>query len=314
MLMLSEADDVSVSHGCTGKGNDQIRFELAFHALNPNFEVIAPWRLPAFIERFKGRNDLLKFAAENGIPVSSTPKAPWSMDENIVHISYEAGILEDPDTTPPKELWLRTIDPRDAADEPVEFSIHFDKGVISKVVIGQEEITDSVESFKALNKIGSNAGVGRIDIVENRFIGLKSRGCYESPGITLAIAAHLDLEGLVMDSRVRELRDQFVSLNWARQLYNGMYFSPEREFIDNSIEFSQRNVSGVVRLAAYKGNVTILGRSSDSSNLYSQEDASMDSLEGFSPMDTTGFIAIQAMRLKKYGEQKRKDGAPLSQS
>ncbi|KAL7936600.1 argininosuccinate synthase [Trichoderma chlorosporum] len=303
-----------LSHGCTGKGNDQIRFELAFHALNPNFEVIAPWRLPAFVERFQGRNDLLKFAAENGIPVSSTPKAPWSMDENLVHISYEAGILEDPETTPPKELWLRTIDPRDAADEPVEFSIHFEKGVISKVVIGQEEITDSVESFKALNKIGSNAGIGRVDIVENRFIGLKSRGCYETPGLTLAIAAHLDLEGLVMDSRVRELRDQFVSLTWARQLYNGMYFSPEREFVDNSIEFSQRNVSGVVRLAAYKGNVTILGRSSDSSNLYSQEDASMDSLEGFSPMDTTGFIAIQAMRLKKYGEQKRKDGASLSQS
>ncbi|KAF3072001.1 Argininosuccinate synthase [Trichoderma lentiforme] len=304
----------SVSHGCTGKGNDQIRFELAFHALNPNIEVIAPWRLPAFIERFKGRNDLLKFAAENGIPVSSTPKAPWSMDENLVHISYEAGILEDPETTPPKELWLRTIDPRDAANEPVEFSIHFDKGVISKVVVGDKEITDSVESFKALNKIGSEAGVGRIDIVENRFIGLKSRGCYETPGLTLALAAHLDLEGLVMDSRVREIRDQFVSLNWSRQLYNGMYFSPEREFIDNSIEFSQRNVSGVVRLAAYKGNVTILGRSSDSSNLYSQEDASMDSLEGFSPMDTSGFIAIQAMRLKKYGEQKRKDGAPLSQS
>ncbi|KAJ4858730.1 argininosuccinate synthase [Trichoderma afarasin] len=303
-----------LSHGCTGKGNDQIRFELAFHALNPNIEVIAPWRLPAFIERFKGRNDLLKFAAENGIPVSSTPKAPWSMDENLVHISYEAGILEDPETTPPKELWLRTIDPRDAANEPVEFSIHFDKGVISKVVVGDKEITDSVESFKALNKIGSEAGVGRIDIVENRFIGLKSRGCYETPGLTLALAAHLDLEGLVMDSRVREIRDQFVSLNWSRQLYNGMYFSPEREFIDNSIEFSQRNVSGVVRLAAYKGNVTILGRSSDSSNLYSQEDASMDSLEGFSPMDTSGFIAIQAMRLKKYGEQKRKDGAPLSQS
>ncbi|KAL7913146.1 argininosuccinate synthase [Trichoderma velutinum] len=303
-----------LSHGCTGKGNDQIRFELAFHALNPTIEVIAPWRLPAFVERFQGRNDLLKFAAENNIPVSSTPKAPWSMDENLVHISYEAGILEDPDTTPPKELWLRTVDPRDAAAEPVEFSIHFEKGVISKVVVGQKEITDSVESFKALNKIASEAGVGRVDIVENRFIGLKSRGCYETPGLTLAIAAHLDLEGLVMDSRVRELRDQFVSLSWSRQLYNGMYFSPEREFIDNSIEFSQRNVSGVVRLAAYRGNVTILGRSSDASNLYSQEDASMDSLEGFSPMDTTGFIAIQAMRLKKYGEQKRKDGAPLSQS
>ncbi|KAI0124071.1 argininosuccinate synthase [Xylariales sp. AK1849] len=303
-----------LSHGCTGKGNDQVRFELAFMALNPSIQVIAPWRLPEFIERFQGRNDLLKFAAENNIAVSSTPKAPWSMDDNIVHCSYEAGILEDPDHTPPKTLWTRTVDPTDAPNVPQEFTVHFEKGIPVKVVTGGTVATDSVELFKLLNKIGHDHGVGRVDIVENRFIGLKSRGCYDTPGLTLARLAHLDLEGLVMDSRVRELRDQFVTLSWSRQLYNGMYFSPEREFVENSIKFSQRNVSGVVRLAAYKGHAYVLGRSSNSSNLYSEQDASMDSLEGFSPMDTSGFIAIQAIRLKKYGQQKIKDGEPLSKS
>ncbi|KAI0008712.1 argininosuccinate synthase [Xylariaceae sp. FL0662B] len=290
------------------------RFELAFMALNPSLQVIAPWRLPEFIQRFQGRNDLLKFAAENNIPVSSTPKAPWSMDDNIVHCSYEAGILEDPDKTPPKELWTRTVDPVDAPNEPQEFTIHFENGIPVKVVTADQEATDSVEVFKLLNKIGHDHGVGRVDIVENRFIGLKSRGCYDTPGLTLARLAHLDLEGLVMDSRVRELRDQFVTLTWSRQLYQGMYFSPEREFVENSIVFSQRNVSGVVRLAAYRGNAYVLGRSSESSNLYSEQDASMDSLEGFSPMDTSGFIAIQAIRLKKFGLQKIKDGEPLSKS
>ncbi|KAI1385644.1 argininosuccinate synthase [Hypoxylon trugodes] len=299
-----------VSHGCTGKGNDQVRFELAFLTLNPNLKIITPWRMPEFIQRFQGRNDLLKFAAENNIPVSSTPKAPWSMDD----CSYEAGVLEDPDHTPPKELWTRTVDPLDAPNEPQEFTVHFEKGVPVKVVTASEQATDSVELFKLLNKIGHDHGVGRIDV---RFIGLKSRVAnffYSTPGLTIARLAHLDLEGLVMDSKVRELRDQFVTLSWSRQLYNGMYFSPEREFVENSIDFSQRNVSGVVRMAAYRGNAYVLGRSSDSSNLYSEQDASMDSLEGFSPMDTSGFIAIQAIRLKKYGLQKIKDGEPLSKS
>lgn len=303
-----------LSHGATGKGNDQVRFELAFTALKPSIQILAPWRIPEFIERFQGRNDLLKFAAENNIPVSSTPKAPWSMDDNIVHCSYEAGILEDPDHTPPANLWTRTKDPKEAPNESTEFSVHFEKGIISKVVVGDKEVTDSVEAFKLLNQIGSENGVGRVDIVENRFIGLKSRGCYDTPGLTIARLAHLSLEGLVMDGRVRELRDQFVSLTWSRLLYNGMYFSPEREFIENSVVFCQHNVTGVVRLSAYKGNAYVLGRSSSASNLYSEQDASMDSLEGFSPMDTTGFIAIQAIRLKKFGEQKIKDGQPLTKS
>ncbi|TLS28972.1 hypothetical protein PpBr36_01804 [Pyricularia pennisetigena] len=303
-----------VSHGCTGKGNDQVRFELAFKACNPTIQVIAPWRLPEFISKFQGRQDLLKYAEEKNIPVSSSPKAPWSMDDNLVHCSYEAGVLEDPDHTPPKELWTRTVDPVDAPATPQEFTVEFEKGIPTKVIVDGKETTGSVEVFKLLNKLGHDHGVGRIDIVENRFIGLKSRGCYDTPGLTIARLAHLDLEGLVMDSKVREIRDQFCTLSWSRQLYNGMYFSPEREFVENSIIFSQQNVTGQVRLAVYKGNTYVLGRKSDASNLYSEQDASMDSLEGFSPMDTTGFIEINAIRLKKYGLQKIKDGKPLTQS
>ena len=190
-----------LSHGCTGKGNDQVRFELAFKALNPSLQVIAPWRLPEFCNRFHGRQDLLKFAAENNIPVSSSPKAPWSMDENLVHCSYEAGILEDPGRTPvsafdhflhlltvtqPKDLWKMTLDPLDTPDAPTEFSIHFDKGIPVKVVLGDHEATDSIELFKLLNKIGHDNGVGRIDIVETRLVGIKSRGCYDTPGLTIA--------------------------------------------------------------------------------------------------------------------------------
>ncbi|KAI1808240.1 argininosuccinate synthase [Daldinia bambusicola] len=291
-----------VSHGCT-RSNDQVRFELAFAALRPSLKVIAPWRLPEFCAKFRmGRADLLRYAAEKNIPVSSTPKEPWSKDDNLVHCSYEAGILEDPDHTPPKELWTRTVDPLDAPNEPTDFSIHFEAGIPVKVIVGGQETTGSVAVFKLLNKIGHDNGVGRIDIVENRF------------SHTIARLAHLDLEGLVLDGRVRELRDQFVTHSWSRLLYNGLYFSPEREFLDNSIVFSSKNTTGVVRLRAYKGNVYVLGRSSTASNLYSEEAASMDSLEGFSPQDTTGFIAIQAIRLKKYGEQCDKEGNPLTQS
>jgi argininosuccinate synthase len=301
-----------LSHGCTGKGNDQVRFELAWKALAPGVKILAPWRIPEFIKKFQGRNDLLAYAKEQGIPVSSTPKAPWSMDENLVHCSYEAGILEKPDLTPPKELWKMTVDPLDAPDKPYHFTIHFEKGIPTKIETEDGKVvTESLELFKLLNKIGHDNGVGRVDLVENRFIGLKSRGCYDTPGLTIARLAHLDLEGLVLDGKVRELRDQFVSLSWSRQLYNGMYFSPEREFVENSIVFSQENVNGLVRMMVYKGAAYVVGRSSETSNLYSEEDASMDSLETFSPQDATGFININAIRLQKFGEAKIAAGKPL---
>ncbi|CAG9943521.1 unnamed protein product [Clonostachys rosea f. rosea IK726] len=280
-----------LSHGCTGKGNDQVRFELAWHALAPGIKIIAPWRDSAFIAKFQGRADLLEYARVNNIPVSSTPKAPWSMDENIVH-------LEDPNTAPPKNMWKMTVDPIDAPDKPYHFSIDFEKGIPVKVTTEDGTVaTESVELYKLLNKIGHD--------------GLKSRGCYDSPAATILRLAHIDLEGLTLDSKVRELRDTFVTTAWSRQLYNGMYFSPEREFTEKSIVAAQDGVNGTVKLMAYKGNAYTVGRSSETSNLYSEEDASMDSLDTFSPLDTTGFIAIQAIRLKKYGEAKIASGNSL---
>lgn len=298
----------AVSHGCTGKGNDQVRFELAFYALKPDVKVIAPWRDPEFINRFAGRTDLLNYAAEKGIPVAQTKSKPWSTDENLAHISYEAGILEDPDTTPPKDMWKLTVDPTDAPDVPEQFTVVFKKGLPVKLVYKEGEVTDPVEIFLTANKIARRNGVGRIDIVENRFIGLKSRGCYETPGLTLLRAAHIDLEGLVLDREVRAIRDQFVTPTFARILYNGLYFSPEGDYTRALIEPSQKTVNGQVRVQAYKGGLMILGRSSDTEKLYDAQAASMDELTDFDPTDTTGFIAVQSIRIKKYGEAKVERG------
>ncbi|KAJ5616779.1 hypothetical protein N7537_001893 [Penicillium hordei] len=305
----------AVSHGCTGKGNDQVRFELAFYALQPDIKVIAPWRDPVFYERFKGRQDLLDYAEEKGIPVTSTKSKPWSMDENLAHCSYEAGILEDPDTTPPADMWKLTQDPLTAPDQPEDFTLYFEKGVPVKLEYTeagkQKTVTDSVELFLTANAIARRHGVGRIDIVENRFIGIKSRGCYETPGLTCLRSAHLDLEGLVMDREVRALRDSFVTYNYSKLLYNGMYFSPEREFLESSITASQKSVNGQVRCRAYKGTVSILGRSSETEKLYDMSESSMDEIGDFSPAETTGFINVSAIRLKKYGQMKAAAGERL---
>lgn len=301
-----------LSHGCTGKGNDQVRFELAWKALDQKTKTIIPWRIPEFCERFAGRQALLDFAESKGVPVTSTKQKPFSMDANLVHCSYEAGLLEQPELEPPADMWTMTVDPMKAPDEPTRFTIHFEKGIPIKLEVGDKTITGSLEIFKAANEIGRANGVGRVDIVESRFIGLKSRGCYDTPGLTILRTAHRDLEGLVMDSKVRAIRDQMVTSNWTACLYNGMYFSPEREFLHNSIVFSQRHVEGKVNMVAYKGSAYAIGRSSETSNLYSETESSMDTLEGFSPMDTSGFIAIQAIRLEKYGARKIKDGEPLA--
>ncbi|TQS37555.1 hypothetical protein Golomagni_01966, partial [Golovinomyces magnicellulatus] len=302
---------IAVSHGCTGKGNDQVRFELAYYALQPKIKVIAPWRLPEFYERFAGRNDLLDYAEKAGIPVTSTKSKPWSMDENLAHCSYEAGILEDPDITPPAEMWKLTNDVISAPEEPEEFTLVFEKGLPKKIIHKQKTITNSVELFSEINAIARRHGIGRIDIVENRFIGIKSRGCYETPGLTCLRLAHIDLEGLVLDREVRALRDQFLTFNYAKILYNGLYFSPEREFLESSIIASQKSVNGQVRCRVYKGNFIVLGRSSDTETLYDASESSMDEIGEFSPVDTTGFISIQAIRLKKYGETKSANGEPL---
>ncbi|KAL8803865.1 MAG: hypothetical protein Q9182_002921 [Xanthomendoza sp. 2 TL-2023] len=305
----------AVSHGCTGKGNDQVRFELAFYALQPDIVVIAPWRDPEFYNQLPGRDALLDYAAKKGIPVSSTKAKPWSMDENLAHCSYEAGILEDPDTTPPADMWKLTIDPEKAPDKPEHFTISFHKGIPSKLEYtdnGKPKVaTEAVDLFTAANAIARRNGIGRIDIVENRFVGIKSRGCYETPGLTMLRAAHIDIEGLTLDRQVRALRDQFVTFNYSRILYNGLYFSPEREFLHASILESQKNVSGTVRCIVYKGHFGVEGRSSDESKLYDAQESSMDELGGFAPSDTSGFILVNAIRLKKYGAMKKDAGESL---
>lgn len=303
----------AVSHGCTGKGNDQVRFELSFYALKPDVTVIAPWRDPVFFNRFAGRNDLLEYAASKNIPVTQTKAKPWSTDENMAHISFEAGILENPDTTPPKDMWKLTVDPTDAPDVPENFSVVFEQGLPVKLVLdgGKKVVSDPVELFIEANALARRNGVGRIDIVENRFIGIKSRGCYETPGLTILRNTHIDLEGLTLDREVRALRDQFVTTAYARYLYNGMYFTPECEYVRSMIAPSQKTVNGVVRASAYKGNVTILGRYSETEKLYDETESSMDELTGFSPEDTSGFIAVQSIRIKKYGEAAREKGTTL---
>ncbi len=244
--------------------------------------------------------------------MTSTKSKPWSMDENLAHCSYEAGILEDPNTTPPEDMWKLTTDPSKAPDQPDDFTITFEKGLPVKLEhSGGKTATDSVDLFLTANAIARKHGVGRIDIVENRFIGLKSRGCYETPGYTMLRAAHVDLEGLVMDREVRALRDQFVTFSYAKILYNGLYFSPEREFLEDSIIASQKSVNGSVRCRAYKGMMTVLGRWSDTEKLYDASESSMDEIGDFAPSDTTGFISVQAIRLKKFGKAKEEAGQSL---
>ncbi|KAL8290476.1 hypothetical protein RQP46_002734 [Phenoliferia psychrophenolica] len=311
-----------VSHGCTGKGNDQVRFELAFYALQPDIKVIAPWRDANFYDRFAGRAALLAYAAEKGIHVFQTAAKPWSTDENLFHISYEAGILEDPDTTPPADMWKLTQALEDAPKTPERISITFTKGIPTTLIVHPEGtkavpstegkvITDSVEVFLTLNALARKHAIGRCDIVENRFIGVKSRGCYESPAATILRKAHMDLEGLTMDRNVRALRDGFVTAELSKILYNGYWFSPEREFVQSCMDQSQITVNGRVRLALFCGNVIVEGRVSETEALYDAQQSSMDELGGFSPAETSGFIAIESIRLKKWGEARLLKGATV---
>jgi argininosuccinate synthase len=249
--------------------------------------------------------------------VQQTAAKPWSTDENLFHISYEAGILEDPNTTPPADMWKLTKSPEAAPDAPETLTIEFKTGLPVKVISGDKTVTDPVDIFLFLNAAARRNGVGRIDIVENRFIGVKSRGCYESPGATILRVAHMDIEGLTLDRNVRALRDQFVTVELGRILYNGHFFTPEREFVTAAIPASQRTVNGIVRLKLYKGNVIVEGRDSDEviseerpdrtemslttdlQGLYDAKQSSMDELGGFEPTDTTGFIQIESIRIKK---------------
>lgn len=287
-----------VSHGATGKGNDQVRFELGCYALNPSIKIIAPWKIREFLEEFEGRKDLLAYAAKYGIQVDATPKAPYSTDPNLMHISYEAGVLEDPKAKPPQDMFKMTVSPMEAPDLVTPISIEFDKGVPVKVTdinSGKVE-SEPLKLFLFLNELGGKNGIGRIDIVENRYVGIKSRGVYESPGATILWEAHQDLETISVDREVLHLKEMLMP-KYAQLMYNGYWFSPEMDFLRHAVEKTQENVSGTVYLELYKGNVTVVGRESKIS-LYNPELASMDVEGGYNQQDAEGFIKINAVRLK----------------
>lgn len=290
-----------VSHGATGKGNDQIRFELVFLQFMKNVHVIAPWKDKSFINQFKGRTDLLNYAKENDIPVTSTLKKPYSIDENLMHSSYEAGILEDPMATPPAEMFLKTVSPQMAPDKLFEISIEFNNGIpveiiekeTQKVINGSE-----LQLFNYLNQIGGANAIGRIDIVESRFVGMKSRGVYETPGGTILYKAFQDLETLTLDREVILLK-AIVAPKIAQLIYNGFWFSPELEMLMAANKVNSKMVNGIVNLALYKGNVIIQGRASPNS-LYDSDVASMDKLGDYDQSDAIGFIKLNALRLHKF--------------
>jgi argininosuccinate synthase len=298
-IALREGAD-ALAHGATGKGNDQVRFELAFAALAPRLEVIAPWKEGEFLRRFQGRPDLLAFAREHGIPVEATAEKPYSSDENLMHRSYEAGILEDPDVSPPPEMFRLTTSPEDAPDESTELAIHFKDAIPVRVdnLEDRTSHTDPVGLFQYLNERGGRHGIGRVDMVENRFVGIKSRGIYETPAGTILHHALRDLEGVAMDREVLRLRDM-LSPRFAEIIYNGFWFSPEMDFIQAAFRQSEKLIDGRVRVTLYKGNVIPRGRES-STLLYDKELSSMDVAGGYDQEDARGFIRINALRLRAH--------------
>lgn len=289
-----------VSHGATGKGNDQVRFELAYYALNPDITVLAPWKMPEFLDQFKGRQDMLDYADQHKIPVTASRSKPYSEDENLLHISHEAGVLEDPNAVCAEEIYSRTTAPEKAPDIAETIAMTFKDGVPVKVENLDDGTvkTDPLELFMYLNELGGKHGVGRLDMVENRYVGIKSRGVYETPGGAILHQAHLDLEGIAMDREVMRLRDM-LSSKIAQLIYNGFWFSPEMEFLMKSIEQSQEYIAGVVKVKLYKGTAYPIARMSPTS-LYDEDLSSMDIEGGYNQVDADGFIKINAIRLKAH--------------
>jgi argininosuccinate synthase len=283
----------AVAHGATGKGNDQVRFELTVAALAPDIKTIAPWRE----WDFKGRTDLIAFAEKHGIPVPVTREAPYSMDANLFHISYEGGILEDPWQGPPPGMFRLTTDPENAPDEPEEVVVGLEAG--NPVTLNGEAL-DPVEMLTELNRIAGRHGVGRIDIVENRFVGIKSRGVYETPGGTVMHKARRAVESIVLDREVLALRDSLAS-QYARMVYNGFWFAPERVELQKLMDSIQSRVSGEARLKLYKGSVTVVGRRSPNS-IYDPEVATFEADKVYRQADAEGFINLNALRIRGFGE------------
>ena len=297
-IMVAEAEGAEyVSHGATGKGNDQVRFELTYYALKPDIKVLAPWKMPEFLEQFKGRDDLIAYAKKHGIPISATLKKPYSEDENLMHISHEAGILEDPALVPDESVYSRTLSPQKAPDKVTTLDVYFKDGTPVKLVNKSDGTTktDPLELFLYANEIGSANGVGRMDMVENRFVGIKSRGLYETPGGTILHVAHRDIESIAMDREVLRLCDMLSPI-YAELIYNGFWFSPEMDFLTAAFNKSQEFVDGKVTLQVYKGNVMTVARGSPTS-LYDEDLGSMHKVGGFNQQDSLGFIKINAIRL-----------------
>jgi argininosuccinate synthase len=295
-----------VSHGATGKGNDQVRFELTYQALFPGVKIISPWKETEFLNTFKGRSDMIDYSKKHGIPVKATKDEPWSSDPNLMHISYEAGELEDPMKRPRESMFELTVSPHEAPEKETIIEIEFKNGNPARVINITDGVVkeDPLELFMYLNELGGKNGIGRVDMVENRFVGIKSRGVYETPGGTILHLAHRDLEGLTMDREVMHLRDSLIT-KFSELIYYGFWFSPEMEVLRALFDKAQENVSGKVHIALYKGNVMVIGRESKES-LYDEAQSSMDVSGGYDQRDATGFIKLNAIRLINHFLRKQK--------
>ncbi len=287
----------AVSHGATGKGNDQVRFELTYAALNPGIKIIAPWRE----WEFKSRTDLVNYAKKHGIPVPVTKARPYSMDRNMLHISFEGGILENPWNPPPEDMFVLTVSPQKAPDRATTVDIEFKKGI--PVAINGKKLSPA-EMLVKLNQLGGRNGIGRVDLVENRYVGMKSRGVYETPGGTILHHAHKAIESITMDREVMHLRDSLIP-KFSELVYYGFWFSPEMKLLRTMVLETQENVTGTVRLKLYKGNVTILGRKSPNS-LYREDIVTFEEDSVYDQKDAEGFIRLNSLRLRIGAALKKK--------
>ncbi|MBW1805007.1 MAG: argininosuccinate synthase [Deltaproteobacteria bacterium] len=287
----------AVSHGSTGKGNDQVRFEMAYMALEPGIKIIAPWRE----WDFKGREDLIRYAQSRNIPVPVTKKNPYSSDRNLLHISFEGGILEDTWSEPSEDMFVLSVSPEDAPDQATYIEVEFEKG--NPVAVDGQSMSPA-DLLAHMNDLGGRNGIGRIDLVENRYVGMKSRGVYETPGGTILRIAHQAMESITMDREVMHLRDGLVP-RYAEMVYYGYWFSPEREMLQSLIDDTQKNVTGIVRLKLYKGNCMTVGRRSEFS-LYDPEFATFEGEDVYNQKDAEGFIRLNALRLKISSLMKQK--------
>lgn len=283
----------AISHGATGKGNDQVRFELSAYALNPDIKIIAPWRE----WDLNSRDKLLSYAALNKIPIDMDKKntPPYSMDANLLHISYEGKVLEDPWSSPPEDMWKWTNSPQNAPDSPEELELEFFEG--DPVALNGKKMSPA-NLLETLNDMGAKNAIGRLDIIENRYVGMKSRGCYETPGGTIILQARRAIESVTLDREVAHLKTELMP-KYANMIYNGFWWSPERENLQQFIDSTQKTVSGFVRLSLYKGNIIIEGRKSENNSLYNSNLATFDEDHGaYNHKDAQGFISLNALRLK----------------